>query len=176
VVGGSQGAHRINLAMMDCLSQLAPPSDFYFIHQTGSDDEKTVKAAYERLNLAATVRAFFDDMDRQYARADLIICRAGATTVAELTVIGKGVIFIPYPFAADNHQVFNARPLVDLGAAEMILEKDLTGEALAGRIAYYAACPEALMEMARRARRLGQPAAAATIVDDCYTLLAASRQ
>ncbi len=147
--------------MMDCVGKLEPRNDYYFIHQTGIDDEEMVNAAYRRLNMAATVQAFFDDMDRQYARADLIICRAGATTVAELTVIGKGVIFIPYPFAADNHQVFNARPLVDLGAAEMILEKDLTGDALADRIAYYAACPEALTEMARRARRLGRPAAAA---------------
>jgi UDP-N-acetylglucosamine--N-acetylmuramyl-(pentapeptide) pyrophosphoryl-undecaprenol N-acetylglucosamine transferase len=175
-VGGSQGAHRINLAVMDCLTKLGPQSDFYFIHQTGTDDEIAVTAAYRRQNMAATVQAFFNDMDHQYARADLIICRAGATTVAELTVIGKGVIFIPYPFAADNHQVFNARPLVDLGAAEMILEKDLTGDGLAERIAYYAARPEALTSMAKRARRLGRPAAAQAIVDDCYTLLAASRQ
>ena len=176
VVGGSQGAHRINLAVVDSLNKLAPQSDFYFIHQTGSDDEKAVKAAYRRLGRAATVQAFFNDMHRQYDRADLIICRAGATTVAELTVIGKGVIFIPYPFAADNHQVFNAQPLVDLGAAEMVLEKDLSGEVLADRIAYYAARPEALKTMAQRARRLGRPAAAGAIVEDCYTLLAASRQ
>ena len=175
VVGGSQGAHGINMAVVASLARLKTRDDVCFIHQTGADDEKTVRSAYQRLGIDATVNAFFNDMAQQYRRADLIICRAGATTVAELTVIGKGVIFIPYPFAADNHQVYNAQPLVDRGAAEMILEKDLNGEILAERITHYAAFPENLEKMAAHARHLGRPAAAATIVDDCYALLAASR-
>ena len=175
VVGGSQGAHGINMAVVESLARLKMRDDLRFIHQTGSDDEKTVRAAYQHLGIDATVKAFFNDMAQQYRHADLIICRAGATTVAELTVIGKGVIFVPYPFAADNHQVFNAQPLVDLGAAEMILEKDLTGEILAERITHFIAFPEELEQMAARARHLGRPAAATTIVDDCYALLAASR-
>jgi len=172
VVGGSQGAHGINQAVVDCLAKLAPDDDYHFVHQTGTADEAPVRAAYQRRHRAATVRAFFNDMDQRYNQADLIICRSGATTVAELSVIGKGVIFVPYPFAADNHQVFNAQPLVDLGAAEMILEKDLTGEVLAERIAYYRASPEALTKMARRAKRLGRPDAAAAIVDDWDALWA----
>jgi UDP-N-acetylglucosamine--N-acetylmuramyl-(pentapeptide) pyrophosphoryl-undecaprenol N-acetylglucosamine transferase len=175
IVGGSQGAHRINLTVLDCLTKLGRPRDFYFIHQTGSADEDVVLRAYRRAEAAAEVRAFFNDMDHQYRRADLIICRAGATTVAELTVIGKPVIFIPFPFAADNHQVLNAEPLVAAGAAEMILEQNLTGEGLAERIEYYASRPEELAHMAARCKSLGRPDAAATLVDDCYELLAASR-
>ena len=176
VVGGSQGAHGINMAVVECLGRIKAHDAVYFIHQTGPDDAATVRAAYQRLGIHATVQAFFNDMARQYRRADLIICRAGATTVAELTVIGKGIIFVPYPFAADNHQVFNVQPLVALGAAEMILEKDLTGDVLAERIDHYASHPEVLANMAERARHLGRPAAAAAIVDDCYAFLAASRQ
>ena len=110
-------------------------------------------------------------MARQYQIADLIICRAGATTVAEIKATGKGVIFIPFPFAADNHQVLNARSLEKAGAAEMILEKDLSGKILAERINYYVQQPEALQLMALRSRALGRLDAAATIVDDCYELI-----
>ncbi len=176
IVGGSQGAHRINQTVLDSLTRLAQPHDFYFIHQTGAADQEAVAGAYQRLGLKADVRAFFNDMAHQYRRADLIICRAGATTVAELTVIGKAVIFIPFPFAADNHQVLNAEPLVAAGAAEMILEKDLSADLLAERIGYYAARPEILAQMAALSKRHGRPDAAATLVDDCYALLAAVRR
>lgn len=171
VVGGSQGAHRINLAVIESLPLLGDSSRVAFIHQTGADDEASVAEAYRRSGITATVRAFFDDMDAQYRRADLIVCRAGATTVAELTVVGRGVIFVPYPFAADDHQVLNARALVAAGAAEMILEKDLDGGRLAERVAHYAARPRQLAAMAVRARDLGRPDAAARIVDDICRLL-----
>jgi UDP-N-acetylglucosamine--N-acetylmuramyl-(pentapeptide) pyrophosphoryl-undecaprenol N-acetylglucosamine transferase len=98
IIGGSQGAHRINMTVVDALSHL----------QTGAADEQTVSAAYQRLGIAARVQSFFRHMAPLYKQADLIICRAGATTVAEVTALGKAVVFIPFPFAADNHQALNA--------------------------------------------------------------------
>jgi UDP-N-acetylglucosamine--N-acetylmuramyl-(pentapeptide) pyrophosphoryl-undecaprenol N-acetylglucosamine transferase len=110
-------------------------------------------------------------MAPQYNQADLIICRAGATTVAEVTALGKAVIFIPFPFAADDHQALNADSLVREGAAEMILEKDLNARALGRKIEYYASHPQALEAMSSKAEQLGHPDAAKNIIDDCYRLL-----
>jgi UDP-N-acetylglucosamine--N-acetylmuramyl-(pentapeptide) pyrophosphoryl-undecaprenol N-acetylglucosamine transferase len=100
-----------------------------------------------------------------------MICRSGATTVAEIMAIGKPAIFIPFPHASDNHQELNAGRLVQSQAAEMILEIDLTGNALAERILFLASNPEILAQMAFRARQLGNPFAARTISDDCYALI-----
>ncbi|MGD2150951.1 MAG: undecaprenyldiphospho-muramoylpentapeptide beta-N-acetylglucosaminyltransferase [Desulfobacterales bacterium] len=171
ILGGSQGAHSINMALLEAMESIQDKDQFFFIHQTGLNDETRVKNAYERYGLSFRVQAFFNDMDRQYQKADLVICRAGATTVAEIKAIGKGAIFIPYPFAADNHQVLNARSLEKTGAAEMILEKDLNGKALAERINFYAANPDTLRQMASRAKDLCRTDAAAVIVDDCYRLI-----
>jgi UDP-N-acetylglucosamine--N-acetylmuramyl-(pentapeptide) pyrophosphoryl-undecaprenol N-acetylglucosamine transferase len=171
ILGGSQGAHRINMAILEAIETITDKDKFFFIHQTGLNDETRVKNAYERYGMSCRVQAFFNDMDRQYQKADLVICRAGATTVAEIKAIGKGAIFIPYPFAADNHQVLNARSLEKTGAAEMILEKDLNGKALAERINFYASNPDTLRQMASRAKDLCRTDAAAVIVDDCYKLV-----
>jgi UDP-N-acetylglucosamine--N-acetylmuramyl-(pentapeptide) pyrophosphoryl-undecaprenol N-acetylglucosamine transferase len=173
VIGGSQGAHRVNTAMVEALRLLGNSADFFFIHQTGSADEAMVAAAYEASGMAARVQPFFNDMAAQYAQADLVICRAGATTMAEITALGKTAVLIPYPYAADNHQQRNARRLVDAGAAEMIDEQELDGERLAARIGFYASHPEVLAGMAQRAARLGKPDAARRIVDECYRLAAA---
>jgi UDP-N-acetylglucosamine--N-acetylmuramyl-(pentapeptide) pyrophosphoryl-undecaprenol N-acetylglucosamine transferase len=105
-----------------------------------------------------------------YARADLIICRAGATTVAELTAFGKAAILVPYPYAIYDHQRGNAQALQARGAAEMILDQDLTGALLAGRIRSYFADRPRIENMAAAARALGRPDAAAKIVDECYAL------
>ncbi|KPJ77385.1 MAG: hypothetical protein AMJ54_08225 [Deltaproteobacteria bacterium SG8_13] len=171
IAGGSQGAHFINITMLAALPLLKEKQLLTIIHQTGAADELPVKEAYRSVGLKASVRAFFDDMDRQYRRADLVVCRAGATTVAELTVAGKAVIFVPFPFAADNHQSLNARALASAGAAEVIEQKDLTAGRLADRINYYAANRQGLNEMARRSRAFGKPEAARVIVDDMYELL-----
>jgi UDP-N-acetylglucosamine--N-acetylmuramyl-(pentapeptide) pyrophosphoryl-undecaprenol N-acetylglucosamine transferase len=173
ILGGSQGAHRINMAVIEALDHLRHLEHLHFVHQTGRADEQPVREAYRRSKVGGTVQAFFDNMAEQYDRADLIICRAGATTVAEVTTLGKAVIFIPFPFAADNHQVLNAGSLSDEGAAEMLIEKDLSGKILSEKIKYYAAHREALNDMAAKARRFGNPDAAKNIVDDCYRLLAA---
>ena len=171
ISGGSQGAHAINLAMQSALGHLGHSERFHFIHQTGADDENMMKATYAHSRATSTVKAFFGDMARQYQAADLIVCRAGATTVAEVTALGKPVIFIPFPYAADDHQRLNAESLVREGASEMILERDLEGEALARRIEHYAGAPEELARMGTRAALLGRPDAARNIVDDIYALI-----
>ena len=170
IFGGSQGARRINEAMAQALDFL-PLEQMSFLHQTGIDELSSVQSAYGARDARAAVEAFFVDMASRYQAADLVICRAGATTVAEVTAMGKPAIFIPYPFAADDHQRMNAQSLVDQGAAEMILEEDLTGELLAERILYFESHPEVLNAMADRARAFGKPDAARRIVEDCYTLL-----
>jgi UDP-N-acetylglucosamine--N-acetylmuramyl-(pentapeptide) pyrophosphoryl-undecaprenol N-acetylglucosamine transferase len=171
IIGGSQGAHRINTAVIEALQDLKDKEHLHFIHQTGAADEQMVAEAYRRNRIRSTVQPFFDNMAELYGRADLLICRAGATTVAEITALGKAVIFIPFPYAADDHQVLNAGSLSEKGAAEMIIEKDLDGKILGEKIAYYAANPAALKDMAARARRFGKPDAAKLIVDDCYKLV-----
>jgi UDP-N-acetylglucosamine--N-acetylmuramyl-(pentapeptide) pyrophosphoryl-undecaprenol N-acetylglucosamine transferase len=171
ILGGSQGAHRINMAILEALEHIENKEKKFFVHQTGARDEEQVKQRYEEHGMKSDTRAFFKDMDRQYQNADLIICRAGATTVAEIAALGKGVIFIPFPFAADNHQILNAQSLVKAGAAEMIYEKDLSGKTLAQRINHYARHPETLKRMEARCKALGRVDAAAMIVDDCYDLI-----
>jgi UDP-N-acetylglucosamine--N-acetylmuramyl-(pentapeptide) pyrophosphoryl-undecaprenol N-acetylglucosamine transferase len=171
IIGGSQGAHRVNMAIIEALQHLKDTKNLYFIHQTGETDAPTVEEAYRRNEVRCMVQPFFDNMADLYRQADLLICRAGATTIAEITALGKAVIFIPFPYAADNHQVFNAGSLADEGAAEMIIEKDLDDKILSEKIAYYASHPAALGEMAAKARRFGKPDAAKLIVDDCYNLV-----
>jgi len=171
IIGGSQGAHAINMAVINALEGLKDTDSLHFIHQTGAADEQEVIEAYRRNNIDSTVQSFFDDMAELYSRADLLICRAGATTVAEITALGKAVIFIPFPHAADNHQVLNAGMLADEGAADVIIEKDLNAEFLGRKITYYATHREVLKDMAARARQFGNPQAAGNIVDDCYQLV-----
>ncbi len=171
ILGGSQGAHRINTGVAEALSFLKPAPRFCFIHQTGQHDLKMVQKAYQAVKISSSVQAFFNDMGVQYEKADLIICRAGATTVAEVTAFGKGVIFIPFPYAADNHQELNAEALVNAKGAQMILEKDLNGHLLAQRIMELADNPEKIRNMGLAAKKLGHPLAAQTIIEDCYALL-----
>ncbi len=171
VIGGSQGAHSINMAVVDALKFLKEKDAFFFIHQTGAADEEEVKNAYREDGITGTVKSFFNDMGQQYRNADLVICRAGATTVAELTAIGKGALLIPYPFAADDHQVLNAKILSGAGAAEIILQKEVSGKSLAKKIEYYASNYKVLSNMALMAKKLGRPDAAEAIVDDCYKLM-----
>jgi UDP-N-acetylglucosamine--N-acetylmuramyl-(pentapeptide) pyrophosphoryl-undecaprenol N-acetylglucosamine transferase len=176
IIGGSQGAHRINLTMVEAINHLHRIDDLHIFHQTGAADEKMVQDAYGRHHVASTVQSFFDDMAPLYQSADLVICRAGATTVAEITAIGKAALFIPFPYAADDHQALNAASLTEKGAAEMILEKDLTAKILGEKIEYYAIHPEALGEMARKAGESGNPNAARDIVDQCYALVNSSNR
>jgi len=172
ITGGSQGAHSINQAMMDGLTQLAG-KNWLFIHQTGADDVEMVARGYGQHGIPSRVRAFFDDMDRQYRLADLVICRAGASTISEITTLGKGTILIPYPFHTDNHQIHNARALAGAGGADLILHEHLDGKTLAERIVYYASRPDALEQMGKTAKLQARADSASIIVDDCYQLMGA---
>lgn len=175
VLGGSQGAHKINMAIIETLPLLKNKEKYFFVHQTGVQDEQYVADSYERAGIPCMVKPFFQDMAERYSGANLVICRAGATTVAEVTAMGMGAIFIPYPYAADDHQFLNACILSDSGASEMILEKDLTAEILSERIEYFFRYPEALNKMASAAKKFGKPDAAEFIVNDCYRIVSSHK-
>ncbi len=138
VMGGSGGAHAINMAMKQAAVLLKDIHNIQVLHQTGEKDAVEVAAGYSEASVQAVVRPYIDDMAAAYALADLVISRSGATTVAELAVCGKRAVLIPFPFAADNHQEYNASMLAARGAAEIIVQKDLSAELLARLIKKYA--------------------------------------
>jgi UDP-N-acetylglucosamine--N-acetylmuramyl-(pentapeptide) pyrophosphoryl-undecaprenol N-acetylglucosamine transferase len=150
------------------MTHLAP--HLRIVHQTGQSDFAEMSKAYQALPFESEVLPFIEKMDDAYARADLVVCRAGATTVAELTAFGKAAILIPYPYAIYDHQRWNAQALAGRGAAEMILDGELSGETLAQRVRAYLADRGRLEGMAKAARAMGRPEAAARIVDECYAL------
>ncbi len=131
VLGGSQGARSINFLIPEMVSLLSKEIPVEIRHQTGNLDYSDIKKKYQELNISANVTKFFDDIAEAYHWADLVIARAGALTISELSALGLPSILIPYPQATDNHQFYNAKFLVDKNAAEMILDKDLEPEKLA---------------------------------------------
>ncbi|MEJ5359453.1 MAG: undecaprenyldiphospho-muramoylpentapeptide beta-N-acetylglucosaminyltransferase [Desulfobacterales bacterium] len=174
VLGGSQGAHRLNTAMLEALPFLeGVRGRLRVLHQSGAADEEAVRGAYARAGFSARVEAFFHDMGDIYRRADLVVCRAGATTIAEITALGRAAIFVPFPHAAADHQTENAARLVEAGAAEMIAEGELNGQRLAGRLLALMQAPALLSERGRRAAELGKPEAACAVVEECLRLIAA---
>ena len=175
VFGGSQGAHAINMAMVEAATRLAATAARVAItHQTGERDLEMVRDGYQRAGLQARVEPFLFAMDREMKSADLVICRAGATTLAELTAAGRPSILIPLPTATDDHQRRNAEALVGQGAARMIEQKDLTAERLAAEILALAGDVSGRLEMGGRARALARPDAAKVIVDKVLELASAS--
>ena len=172
VFGGSQGAHALNMRVIEALPHLADLRErLHVTHQTGAKDREYVEKGYRACGFEPDVREFISDMSAAYAEADLVVCRAGATTLAELTVCKKPSILVPFPAAADNHQVQNALSLASAGAAVMIEERDLTGEMLAHEIRAILSSPERLERMARAAGRLGSPQASKEIADVCTELV-----
>jgi len=173
ILGGSQGAQRLNSIMLEaaesCLTKLSPPP--FIIHQTGSHDEDHVRNQYQKLGLKARVQAFYTNMAEIYSQADLVISRAGATTLAELTVFHKPVILVPYPFAADNHQEINGQYLVEAGAGLMFRQAELTGEKLGMEIKRVLTDKKLLAEMAENSGKVAKPEATETIVNECMKLL-----
>lgn len=165
ISGGSQGARRINLAVLESLPLFQaggePPR---FIHQTGPKDHAEVEAGYARQGMAdcAEIVPFIDDMPGAFARADVLVCRSGASTLAEVSAAGKASVLVPFPYAADDHQLRNARALERAGAALVLLDADLGGQRV------FEAVREVLhrrREMEENSRRLAQPRAAGRIAD-----------
>ena len=166
VFGGSQGAHAINVAMVAAAPRLAAAAGrLALTHQTGERDLEVVRDGYRRAGLQARVEPFLFTMDREMKAADLVVCRAGATTLAELTASGRPSILIPLPTATDDHQRKNAQALVAQGAAEMIEQRDLTGDRLADAILTLAGDAVRRRRMGERARAMARPDAAKVIVD-----------
>ena len=165
--GGSLGARAVNSIMVDSAIELARTGvAFSLVHQTGKEERDLIAERYRDAGLAAVdVRDFIDDMAAEYGRADLVIARAGASTVAELSAVGRPAILIPYPFAADDHQTVNARELERAGAALVFAQAQLDGKKLAVVIRELKEDPGRLGLMQSAMKSLGRSDAAATIVD-----------
>ncbi|HJQ27092.1 MAG TPA: undecaprenyldiphospho-muramoylpentapeptide beta-N-acetylglucosaminyltransferase [Blastocatellia bacterium] len=172
VFGGSQGAHAINVAMTEAARLLAPQRGrIAIVHQTGEKDYEMVERAYNETGLAgAEVKPFIHDMAARFEWADVLICRSGATTVAEVAAAGKAAVFVPFPFATDDHQRKNAEAFERVGAARMILQQDLTPARLAEALQQLIDDPGALDRMEAASRKLGRPDSAARAVDLATTV------
>jgi UDP-N-acetylglucosamine--N-acetylmuramyl-(pentapeptide) pyrophosphoryl-undecaprenol N-acetylglucosamine transferase len=174
IFGGSQGAHALNVACVEAAPKLAAsarPLDV--THQTGESDLAMVREGYGRAGLAARVEPFLYEMHREMSVADLVVCRAGASTLAEVTAAGKPAILVPLPTAADDHQRQNARVMADAGAAELIEQRELTGERLAAAMIALAGDADRRARMADAARRLAKPDAATVIAGRAFALAGA---
>jgi len=171
VFGGSQGAHAINVAMVEAAARLAAAEPRVEItHQTGERDLEMVRDGYRRAGLQARVEPFLYAMDREMTSAHLVVCRAGATTLAELTACGRPSILVPLPTATDDHQRKNAEALVRQGAAAMVEQRGLTGDRLGAEILALAGDAGRMRRMGDAARRLARPDAARAIVDKVVAL------
>ena len=160
VFGGSQGARAINQAMIESLPGLRGRiPGIHIVHQTGQRDYDHVQAAYQKSGISGEVHKFIDDMPATFARADLLVCRSGASTVAEITAAGKPAIFVPFPRAADDHQNVNARALERVGAAVVVEESNLGAAYLVDTIAALIADPNRLQGMSAAAKSLAHPKA-----------------
>ncbi len=168
VVGGSLGAQALNEALPAALARLPATQRPQVTHQAGAKAIDALRAAYAAVKVNADCRSFIDDMASEYAQADLVICRAGALTVAELAAVGVGSVLVPYPHAVDDHQTGNARYLADAGAARLWPQGELNAEALADWLA--ALTRERCLEMAQAARRMALTDAARKVADVCAEL------
>ncbi len=173
VLGGSQGAHRLNLLVAEglCGRKDELPPGFLVIHQTGRQDEEMVRGLYSQGGINAQVSGFITDMAGTYSQADLMVSRAGATSLAELCVMGLPAILVPYPYAADNHQEFNARMVADHGGALLFKESELTAAKLAEAIIALLGDRSRLRVMAEKSRAVGRPEATDNIVRECLALI-----
>ena len=171
VFGGSQGAHAINVALVEAAVRLAAGTPGVAItHQTGERDLEMVRSGYQRAGLEARVESFLFAMDREMKAAHVVICRSGATTLAELTASGRASILVPLPTAADDHQRRNALALVTHGAARMVEQRELSGNRVAAEILALAGDVAQRRSMEEAARRLARPDAARVIVDKVLAL------
>ena len=174
VLGGSQGAHAINVAMMAAAPMLAAASEQISVtHQTGERDHEAVRRSYAEAGLSARVEPFLEQMADAMRDADVVVCRAGATTLAEIAAVGRPALLVPLPEAADGHQRLNAEVLGRAGAAETVSQVEMTGALLAERLLRLVGDGERRRRMAAAARALARPDAARVIVDRVEQLLGA---
>jgi UDP-N-acetylglucosamine--N-acetylmuramyl-(pentapeptide) pyrophosphoryl-undecaprenol N-acetylglucosamine transferase len=174
IFGGSQGAHKLNVTAVGAAGLVAQRiRGLRIIHQTGAADAEWVARGYSETGVAAEVVPFIDDMASAYGGANLVVCRAGATTLAELACVGKPAILVPYPYAADDHQRANAEILARAGAAHVILDVDLDAARLAARIEELATNPEQLDAIGVAVGRFAVPDAATRVVEVCAQLSSA---
>jgi UDP-N-acetylglucosamine--N-acetylmuramyl-(pentapeptide) pyrophosphoryl-undecaprenol N-acetylglucosamine transferase len=165
VLGGSQGARALNRVMVEFAKKYPHPQQIEIRHQTGKYDYDEVKGRYDQLAISAKPQAFIEDMAEVYQWADLLICRAGALTVAEIAAAGVASILIPFPAAVDNHQWHNARVLENAGAALILLEKDLDEEKLIELVQDFGQNRAKLLQMAEKARQCAHPQATADVAE-----------
>jgi len=168
VVGGSLGAKALNEALPPALAQMAPGERPRVVHQSGAAHLASVRAAYAAASVEAELLAFIDDMAQRYAEADLVLCRAGAITIAELSAGGMASVLVPFPHAVDDHQTANARFLAERGAAVLLPQPELTPDRLAALLRSLDRAR--LLAMARKARALGKPVAARVVAERCMQL------
>ena len=181
VFGGSQGARTLNRAVLDALPSLAhgdpnAPGGLTLIHQTGQSEYNRVQEEAGKHGVPVEVSAFLDRMWEAFARADLVVCRAGAATIAELAAAGRAAIFVPLPTAANEHQLRNAEAMRQAGAARLILDRDLNGKTLLAAIRELLSAPEQLSQMETAARHHARSDAAVCIVDELEKLGVGSRE
>jgi UDP-N-acetylglucosamine--N-acetylmuramyl-(pentapeptide) pyrophosphoryl-undecaprenol N-acetylglucosamine transferase len=182
VLGGSQGARALNEAVPNALALLAQEAGKHkgamneemqsvhaieVWHQTGADKLNDTRAAYQRAGIGARVVPYIEHMHEAYAWADLVVCRAGAMTIAELSAVGLASILVPYPHAVDDHQTANARYLTAIGAAELMPECNLDNAGLAALLGELLSDPGRLQRMAEAARAAGQPRASELVAAIC---------
>ena len=171
IFGGSQGARAINEALLEALDTLLAQPDLQLLWLTGPADYERVQNAVQAYEPRVVVHAFLEDMASAYAAADLVLCRAGATTLAEITLCGLPAILVPYPYATADHQDFNARALEDAGAAVRLRQTELSGPALANIVTELLQQPEKRRAMAEAARKLARPQAAKEIAQRVRALI-----
>jgi UDP-N-acetylglucosamine--N-acetylmuramyl-(pentapeptide) pyrophosphoryl-undecaprenol N-acetylglucosamine transferase len=170
VLGGSQGALALNRAVPAALGKMAQSSRPLVRHQTGERTLEIARESYRNHAIDAELLPFIEDMAAVYAWADLVVCRAGALTVAELSAAGLPAIFVPFPAAVDDHQTANAQAMVNAGAAAIIAEKDLGETALAALLTEWLASRDGLCRRAETARSLAAPDALSRITESCLAL------
>jgi len=167
VLGGSQGALALNRTVPEALAKLPAQERPVVRHQCGSRTLDAARDAYAKHRIDVELMPFIDDMAAAYAWADLVVCRAGALTVAELCAVGLPALFVPYPSAVDDHQTANARPMEEVGAAAIISESELSAEVLADLLREWLSSRQSLLARAAKARELARPQALARITELC---------
>jgi UDP-N-acetylglucosamine--N-acetylmuramyl-(pentapeptide) pyrophosphoryl-undecaprenol N-acetylglucosamine transferase len=177
ILGGSQGAHSINMAMVEALDLLSDRKErLHITHQTGDADYENIKKQYAAKGFSANVMSFITDMPVRYRLASLVICRSGATTLAEITAAGRVSFLIPFPYAANNHQEHNARIIETASAGEVVLDKEISGERIAKSIKKAMDEPENLQKMENNSYRLGSRDATKKVQEICLELMGDARK